>query len=103
MCFEHTQQVTSYAWTTLALTNEGNDLEMMDLIDLTGNFCTQCCKTFFLKNGPTAASVSFIFVQFKQTILFLQQINVKKCPSSIGLTARPGLMPKWKTFFNKEI
>ena len=30
-------------------------------------------------NGPTPASVSFIFSLFKQTIQFLQQINVKKC------------------------
>ena len=28
---------------------------------------------------PTAASFSFIFGIFKQTIQFLQQINVKKC------------------------
>ena len=34
---------------------------------------------FFLKkNGPTLASFSFIFGLFKQTIQFLQQINVKK-------------------------
>ena len=31
----------------------------------------------FLKNGPTPASFSFIFGLFKQTIQFLQQINVK--------------------------
>ena len=29
------------------------------------------------RNGPTPASFSFIFGLFKQTILFLQQINVK--------------------------
>ena len=34
---------------------------------------------FLLKNGPTSASFSFIFGLFKQTIQFLQQINVKKC------------------------
>ena len=33
----------------------------------------------FFKNGPTSASFSFIFGLFKQTIQFLQQINVKKC------------------------
>ena len=36
----------------------------------------------FLKNGPTPGSFSFIFGLFKQTIQFLLQINVKKCPSS---------------------
>ena len=35
-------------------------------------------KMFFL-NGPTPASFLFIFGLFKQTIQFLQQINVKKC------------------------
>ena len=33
----------------------------------------------FLKDGPTTASFLFIFGLFKQTIHFLQQINVKKC------------------------
>ena len=32
-----------------------------------------------LQNGPTPASFSFILGLFKQTIHFLQQINVKKC------------------------
>ena len=32
---------------------------------------------FFFKNGPTPASFSFIFGLFKQTLQFLQQINVK--------------------------
>ena len=32
---------------------------------------------YFFKNGPTLASFSFIFGLFKQTIIFLQQINVK--------------------------
>ena len=31
----------------------------------------------FFKNGPTSASFSFLFSLFKQTIQFLQQINVK--------------------------
>ena len=36
------------------------------------------------KNGSTQASFSFIFYLFNQTSLqFLQQIYVKKCPSSI--------------------
>ena len=36
-----------------------------------------------LLNVPTPASFSFIFGVLKQTIQFLQLINVKKCPSSI--------------------
>ena len=64
---------------------------------------------FFLKIGPTPASFLFLFsVFFKQTLQFLQQINVKKCPSSIRrrdsnprpfehesspITTRPGLPP----------
>ena len=36
-------------------------------------------KAFLFKNGPIPASFSFIFGPFKQTIQFLQQINVKKC------------------------
>ena len=35
------------------------------------------------KNWPAPASYSFIFGLFKQTIQFLQQIFMKKCPSSI--------------------
>ena len=38
---------------------------------------------FFKKNGPTLASFLFTFGLFNQTIQFLQQINVEKCPSSI--------------------
>ena len=63
-------------------------------------------RTLFLKNGPDPASFSFIFGLFKQTVQFLQQINAKKCPSSIQcwdlnpqplehelspITTRPGL------------
>ena len=64
---------------------------------------------FIFKNGPTPASFSFIFSFFKQTSLqFLQQIYVKKYPSSIRswdsntrplareslpITSRPGLPP----------
>ena len=41
-------------------------------------------KRIVFKNGPTPASFSLIFGLFKQTSLqFLQQIYVKKCPSSI--------------------
>ena len=62
----------------------------------------------FFTNGPTSASFSFIFGLFKQTIQFLQQINVKKCPSSKWrwdlnpqpfahesslITTKPGLPP----------
>ena len=36
---------------------------------------------YFLKNRPTLASFSFIFGLFKQTIHFLQQFKVKKCPN----------------------
>ena len=63
-----------------------------------------------VKNGPSPGSFSFIFRRFKHTIvkIVLQQINVKKCPSSIRcwdlnpqplehesppLTIRPGLPP----------
>ena len=68
----------------------------------------------FLKNGPTPASFWFIFSLFKQPIQFLQQINVKKCPSSIQcqdlnpqplkhelspITTRPGLPP----YFVKDL
>ena len=65
--------------------------------------------TFILiLNGPAPASLSFIFGLFNQAIQFLQQINVKKCPSSIRCwdsntqpfkqessptTTRPGLPP----------
>ena len=59
------------------------------------------------KNGPTSASFSFIFGLSKQTIQYLQQINVKKCPFSLWhwdsnpqplkhesspTTTRPGLL-----------
>ena len=33
----------------------------------------------FLKNVSIAATFSFIFSLFKQTIQFIKQINVKKC------------------------
>ena len=60
------------------------------------------------KNRPTPASFLFIFGLFNQTLQFLQQIYVKKCPSSIRyrdlnpwpseresppITTRPGLPP----------
>ena len=35
-------------------------------------------NNFFVKNGPIPASFLFISSLFKQTIQFLQQINVKK-------------------------
>ena len=78
------------------------------------NFSTNWAATtdrkFFLKNGPTSASFSFIFGLFKQTIEFLQQINVKKCiqymthrdsnprpleHESSPLTTTPVLPPLW--------
>ena len=61
-----------------------------------------------LKNGPTPASFLFIFCLFIQTMQFLQQIYVRKYPSSIQcwdsnprlsereslpITTRPGLPP----------
>ena len=54
-------------------------------------FKYNCCKKEFMRllissneeiscyNGPTPASFSLIFGLFKQTIKFIQQINVKKC------------------------
>ena len=47
--------------------------------------CTVCCSTKWCNlNERTLASFSFILGLFKQTIIFLQQINVKKsCQSSI--------------------
>ena len=51
---------------------------------LTRNFERQLPKSiFFCKNGPTPASFLLIFGLFKQTLQFLQQIYVKKCPSCI--------------------
>ena len=42
-------------------------------------------QVFFLKNGPSLASFSFIFGLFKQTIQILQQINVQNVhPLSIA-------------------
>ena len=37
----------------------------------------------FLKMGRSRPHFSFIFSLFKQTLQFLKQINVKKCPSII--------------------
>ena len=34
-------------------------------------------QKFFFKNGPTAASFSFIFGLFKQAIQFLQQMSIQ--------------------------
>ena len=44
--------------------------------------CPTTVTRVFL-NGQSSDSFSFIFGLFKQTIQILQQINVKKCPSSI--------------------
>ena len=61
---------------------------------------------FFLKNGPTPASIRLFLVFSNKHYKFLQQIDVKKCPSSIRcqdlnprplereslpITTRPGL------------
>ena len=63
---------------------------------------------------PTPASFPFIFGIFKQTIQFLKQINVTKCPFSIEqwnsnpqlfvyesspITTRPGLPPNFVELF----
>ena len=40
----------------------------------------ETCKICY-KNGPTPASFLFIIGLFKQTIQFLQQINVKNFPN----------------------
>ena len=71
----------------------------------------------FLKNRPSSASFLFIFGLFKQAMQILQQINVKKCPSSIRcrdqnsqpsnyesppLTTRPGLPPNKLHSFGPE-
>ena len=62
----------------------------------------------FLKKWANPSLIFVYFCLFKQTLKFLQQINVKKCPSSIRhwdsnsqpsineslpLTTRPGLPP----------
>ena len=43
---------------------------------------TLTTKILFL-NGPTPASISFIFGLFKQTLQFFKQINLKKRPFGI--------------------
>ena len=44
--------------------------------------------SIFLKMGQTPASFSFIFDLFKQTIQFLQQINVKNVHPVYGAGIR---------------
>ena len=72
---------------------------------------------FFLKNGPTPTCFSFIFGLSHQTsIQSLQQITVKKCPSSIWcqdlnprplenklspITTRSGLLPLYLKFWHR--
>ena len=82
------------------------------------NWFTQvdCLCMAFYKNGPTPASFLFIFALFKQTIQFFttNQCEKMSCPSSIRrkdsnpwpleresppITTRPGLPPKFNTFF----
>ena len=65
---------------------------------------------FFIKNGPTPVSFSFIFGLFQTNIsTIIQQINVKKCTSrdlnprpseleSPPITTRPGLPPSLDIF-----
>ena len=77
---------------------------------MTSSFANQkTSTTIYFLNGPNPASLSFIFGLFKQTSLqFIQQIYMKKCPSSIhcwesnpqpsekeslSITTRPGLTP----------
>ena len=73
-------------------------------------------KIFFKKNGQPRPLLSFIFGLFKQTSLqFLQQIQEKKCPSSIWcrdlnpqplehesppITTRPGFPPKHVSYLS---
>ena len=72
---------------------------------------SELLKKIVDKNGPNPASFSLIFGLFKQTLQFLQQIYVKKCPSSIWcwdsnpwpsecesipITTTPGLPPFFK-------
>ena len=72
---------------------------------------------FLKKNGPTLASVSFIFGLFNKHYKFLQQIYVKKCPSSLRCrdsnprpsdresppqTTRLGLPPKWSILLKNK-
>ena len=70
----------------------------------------QIGKYTFFKKGQSQPLLSFNFGFFKQTFQFLQQFNVKKCPSSIRywdsiprplgresppITTRPVLPPKY--------
>ena len=80
---------------------------LKDFTNKESSSCFYKILNIFLKNGPTPASFSFIFV-FSNTHynLFIQQMNVKKCPSSLRcqdsnsrplehesppITTRPGL------------
>ena len=63
-------------------------------------------------NGPTPASFLFIFCLFKQTLPFLQQIEMKNVHPVYGfeprpfihesspITTRPGLTPYIESYFN---
>ena len=58
-------------------------LELLLLL-MTLGFMASVSLSFFFKNGPSPASFLFIFGLFQTNInTILQQLNVKKCPSSI--------------------
>ena len=64
------------------------------------SFCSEKVskQEIYFLNGPTTASFSFIFSLFKQTIQFLQQINVKNVQISIQYTAlgfKPTTFQTW--------
>ena len=50
--------------------------KMREIIGFTNGDSIMAPGIVFLKNGPTPASFSFIFVFFKHKLQFLQQINV---------------------------
>ena len=73
---------------------------------------------FFKKNGPTPASLLFIFSLLKQTLQFLQQLYVKNVHPvyfagirthdlwnvslfPVPITTRPGLPPNLLVFINQ--
>ena len=74
LCFKMSLKFLQLFSTTMCNTFD----EIMTLADLFVH------RLYFFNNGPFPASFSFIHHLFKQTLRrqFLQQIHVKKCPSS---------------------
>ena len=67
-------------------TNALNNCQRLLIFCQSGEILLNLSTLFFVKNGPSSASFSFYFQSFQtfQTNnTFLQQINVKKCPTSI--------------------